>query len=257
MKQFERTTLLIGEEKQNILKNANIIVFGIGGVGSYVVEALVRAGIGHLTIVDFDIVDITNINRQIIALNSTIGQKKIEAAKKRILDINPNIELHTYDTFISDETISKFDFTKYNFIIDAIDNVEGKLQIIEKAIKYNIPIISSLGTANKLDPTKLTITDISKTNTCPLARIVRTKLRKKGINHLNVLYSSEIPVKSSSTTLGSISFVPSTAGLLISSFVINNLISKKWSVFASFYFSSFNIVITRFAIFLLASIEKE
>ena len=224
MKQFERTSLIIGEENTKKLNNSHVIIFGIGGVGSYVVEALTRAGIGTLSIVDFDKVDETNINRQIIATHSTIGKKKIEAAKERILDINPNINLKIYDTFVSPDTIEKFDFSSYDYVVDAIDNVTGKLLIIQRSIESNTPVISSLGTANKLDPSKLILTDISKTHTCPLAKTVRLKLRQLGINHLDVLFSSEEPIKPSNNILGSMPYVPSVGGLLIASHVIKNLI---------------------------------
>lgn len=224
--QFQRTEILINQENLNILQNSHVAIFGIGGVGSYVVESLVRSGIGEITIVDFDIVDITNINRQIIALHSTIGKKKVDVMKERILDINPNIKVHTFDTFVSKETINKFNFENYDYVVDAIDNVTGKLLIIEKCKEHNTPIITSLGTANKLDPTKLTLTDISKTHTCPLAKVMRLELRKREIKHLDVLFSTELPIKTDTTVLGSISFVPSSAGLLISSKVINNLIKK-------------------------------
>lgn len=227
MEQFSRTSLLIGEENLKRLNSAKIIVFGVGGVGSFVVESLVRSGIGNISIVDFDVVDITNINRQIIALHSTIGKKKVDVMKERIQDINPNAIINTYDTFISNETIDMFDLSDYDYAIDCIDNVTGKLLIIEKCINSNTKIISSLGTANKFDPSKLTITDISKTNTCPLAKVVRLELRKRGINHLNVLFSSELPIKNDTNVLGSISFVPSTGGLLISSKVISDLINEK------------------------------
>lgn len=227
MEQFSRTSLLIGEENLKKLNSAKIIVFGVGGVGSFVVESLVRSGIGNISIVDFDVVDVTNINRQILALHSTIGKKKVDVMKERIQDINPNAIINTYDTFISNETIDMFDLSDYDYAIDCIDNVTGKLLIIEKCINSNTKIISSLGTANKLDPSKLTITDISKTNTCPLAKVVRLELRKRGINHLNVLFSSELPIKNDTNVLGSISFVPSTGGLLISSKVISDLINEK------------------------------
>ncbi len=227
MEQFARTSLLIGEDNLNKLINSKVIVFGVGGVGSYVVESLVRSGIGNISIVDFDVVDITNINRQIIALHSTIGKKKVEVMKERILDINPNINVTIYDTFVSYETIDKFNMADYDYVIDCIDNVTGKLLIIENCIKKNVKIISSLGTANKLDPSKLILTDISKTNTCPLAKVMRLELRKRGINHLNVLFSNELPIKNDSNILGSISFVPSTGGLLISSKVIKDLINEK------------------------------
>lgn len=224
--QFQRTEILIGEQNLTKLNNAKVIVFGIGGVGSYVVEALVRAGIGEISIVDFDIVDITNINRQIIALNSTIGKKKVDVMKERILDINPTIKVHTYDAFISPDTINKFDFSTYDYVVDAIDNVTGKLLIIEKCKEHNTNIICSLGTANKLDPSKLLISDISKTHTCPLAKVIRLELRKREIKHLDVLFSTEVPIKSDSNVLGSISFIPSSAGLMIASKVINTIINK-------------------------------
>lgn len=227
MEQFTRTSLLIGEDNLNKLINSKVIVFGVGGVGTYVVESLVRSGIGNISIVDFDVVDITNINRQIIALHSTIGKKKVEVMKERMLDINPSINVTIYDTFVSYETIDNFNMADYDYVIDCIDNVTGKLLIIENCIKKNVKIISSLGTANKLDPSKLILTDISKTNTCPLAKVMRLELRKRGINHLNVLFSNELPIKNDSNILGSISFVPSTGGLLISSKVIKDLINEK------------------------------
>lgn len=225
--QFQRTEILINSENIKKLNNSHVVVFGIGGVGSFVVESLVRSGIGEITIVDFDVVDITNINRQIIALHSTIGKKKVIVMKDRILDINPNIKVNIFDTFISKDTIDLFNFEKFDYVVDAIDNVTGKLLIIEKCKEYNIPIICSLGTANKLDPTKLLLTDISKTHTCPLAKVIRLELRKREIRHLDVLFSTELPVKQDSNILGSISYVPSTAGLLISSKVINTLIAKE------------------------------
>ena len=225
--QFQRTEILINSENIKKLNNSHVVVFGIGGVGSFVVESLVRSGIGEITIVDFDVVDITNINRQIIALHSTIGKKKVIVMKERILDINPNIKVNIFDTFISKDTIDLFNFEKFDYVVDAIDNVTGKLLIIEKCKEYNIPIICSLGTANKLDPTKLLLTDISKTHTCPLAKVIRLELRKREIRHLDVLFSTELPIKQESNILGSISYVPSTAGLLISSKVINTLIAKE------------------------------
>ena len=225
--QFDRTKLLIGEEKLNILQNSSVAVFGIGGVGSYVCESLVRSGIGTITIIDFDKVDITNLNRQIIALNSTIGKLKVSVMKDRLLDINPNLIINTYECFVSKETINDFDFSKYDYVVDAIDNVTGKLLIIENCLKNNTKIISSLGTANKLDPTKLVLTDISKTHTCPLAKVMRLELRKREINHLDVLFSTELPTKNDSNILGSMSYLPSIGGLLISSKVILNLINEK------------------------------
>lgn len=224
--QLQRTEILLGKENIEKLQKAHVIVFGVGGVGSYTTESLARSGVGEISIVDFDVVDITNINRQVIALHSTIGRKKVEVMKERINDINPNINVHTFDTFISPETIEQFDFTQYDYVIDAIDNVTGKLLIIQKCQEHNTNIICSLGTANKVDPTKLLLTDISKTHTCPLAKVMRLELRKRGINHLSVLFSTELPIKSETNILGSISYLPSSAGLLISSKVINDLIKK-------------------------------
>lgn len=229
MQQNQRTQILIGSENLEKLTHKKVIVFGVGGVGSYVVEALARMNIGHLTIVDFDIVDITNLNRQLIALHSTIGKKKVDVCLERIKDINPSIEVEALDLFIDKETIKQIDFTKYDYVIDAIDNVTGKLLIVERCQTLNIPLISSLGTANKLDPSKLMITDISKTHTCPLAKVMRLELRKRDIKHLNVLFSSELPIKnnSSNNILGSVSYVPSSGGLLIASKVINDLINQN------------------------------
>lgn len=224
--QLQRTEILLGKENIEKLQKAHVIVFGVGGVGSYTTESLARSGVGEISIVDFDVVDITNINRQVIALHSTIGRKKVEVMKERINDINPNINVHTFDTFISPETIEQFDFNQYDYVIDAIDNVTGKLLIIQKCQEHNTNIICSLGTANKVDPTKLLLTDISKTHTCPLAKVMRLELRKRGINHLSVLFSTELPIKSETNILGSISYLPSSAGLLISSKVINDLIKK-------------------------------
>ena len=177
------------------LKQAKVAIFGLGGVGSYVCESLVRSGIGTITIIDFDKVDITNLNRQIIALNSTIGKSKVSVMKERLLDINPNLIINTYECFVSKETINDFDFSKYDYVVDAIDNVTGKLLIIENCLKNNTKIISSLGTANKLDPTKLVLTDISKTHTCPLAKVMRLELRKREINHLDVLFQQNFQQK--------------------------------------------------------------
>lgn len=228
MEQFSRNILLIGEENQNKLINSTILLFGVGGVGSYTFEALVRAGIGKLIIVDFDKVDISNINRQLIATHQTIGQNKVDVALKRGLDINPNIIIETHNIKIDENNINTINFNDVDYIIDAIDDVNAKIAIIKKAINLNIPIISSMGTGNKLDPTKLILTDISKTANCPLAKIMRKKLRDLGINHLPVLFSTETPNKefNPTNTIASISFVPSTGGLLIASKVINDIIKR-------------------------------
>ena len=228
MKQFERNILLFGEKNQQKLLNSCVCLFGVGGVGSYTFEALARVGIGKIIIFDYDKVDITNINRQIIATHKTIDQYKVDVAKQRGLEINPNIEIETYNIKVDNEFIDSFDFNNVDYIVDAIDDVNAKIAIIQKAISLNIPVISSMGTGNKLDPTKLILTDISKTSNCPLSRVMRKKLRDLGINHLQVLFSSEIPNKDYNSTnkIASVSFVPSTGGLLIASKVVNDIIKR-------------------------------
>ena len=225
LKQFERTSLVIGEDNVKKLNKSKVVVFGVGGVGSYVIEALARAGVGHLVIVDGDKVDETNINRQIIALHSTIGLPKVEAAKKRVLDINPNIEVQTREEFFLSESEDFFDET-INYVVDAVDTITAKIEIIERAKKHNIPVISSMGTGNKLDPTRFEIADISKTSVCPLAKVMRKELAKRQIKDVKVLFSKEEPIKSTAfsetgkPTPGSISFVPSCGGLIIAGEVI-------------------------------------
>lgn len=214
---------LIGEVGINKLKSSHVCVFGVGGVGGFVVEALVRCGIGEITIVDFDIINESNINRQIIALHSTIGLKKIDVLEKRIKDINPSCIVNKYDLFINNDNINSFDFKKFNYVIDCVDNVTAKLAIITRAKENNINIISSMGTGNKLDPKKFKITDISKTAVCPLAKVIRLELRKREIKGVKVLYSEEEPVKSPDF-ISSISFVPSSAGLLIAREVILDIV---------------------------------
>lgn len=218
---FSREIPLIGKNGFNKLQSASVIIFGVGGVGSYAVEALARAGVGAITIVDNDTVDRTNINRQLIALNSTIGQDKVTVSKNRILDINPDCKVTAIKEFF-DET-STIDLTEYDYIIDAIDSVKSKLFLAEMAVKNNIKIISSMGTGNKLEPKKLTVCDISKTSYCPLAKKMRTELRKRGINHLKVVYSTE-EAKCRNVPPASISFVPPVAGLLIAKEVITDLV---------------------------------
>ena len=223
--------MLIGVDSLIKLKNSRVAVFGIGGVGGYAVEALVRAGIGSIDIIDNDTVSCSNINRQIIALSSTVGQLKTEVMKKRILDINPEITVNCINKFVLPENIGDFDFSSYDYVVDAIDTVSGKLAIIEKASSLGIPVISSMGTGNKLDPTKFEITDIYKTSVCPLARVMRYELKKRGIKKLKVLYSKEEPIKpfaektneKGKAIPGSISFVPSVAGFIIASQVIKDL----------------------------------
>lgn len=230
--EFSRTELLLGAEGISRLKNSSVAVFGVGGVGSYTAEALARSGIGNITLIDNDTVNVTNINRQIIALQSTVGMLKTEAAKARILDINPNCNVTLHSCFY---TGNEFPLDEFDYIADAIDSVTSKLNLIENAIKLNIPIISSMGTGNKLDPTKLVVTDISKTEMCPLAKIVRTELRKIGINHHTVVYSTEKPVAHKAIsdeesgkrkTIGSVSYVPSVAGLIMAGRIINDIALK-------------------------------
>ena len=236
--QFSRTELIIGKEKQEILKNAKVAVFGIGGVGSYVVEGLVRAGIGNFVLVDNDVVSVSNINRQLIATHTSIGKAKVEVTKERILEINPNAKVDIYQEFFLPETEGIIDET-IDYIVDAIDTVTGKIELIMRAEKLNIPIISSMGTGNKLDPTRFEITDIYKTSVCPLAKVMRKELKQRGIKKLKVLYSKEEPIKVNANqeenknelekrtkiVPGSMSFVPSVAGLIISGEVIKDLIN--------------------------------
>lgn len=220
---FSRSIPLIKESGIAELKDSHVCVFGVGGVGGFVVEALARAGVGQITIVDFDTVNESNINRQIIALHSTVGMKKIDVLEKRIKDINPDCTVNKYDLFINNENINEFDFNSYSYVIDCVDNVTAKLAIITKAKESDIPVISSMGTGNKLDPKKFQITDISKTTVCPLAKVIRLELRKREIKGVKVLFSTEEPIKSPDF-ISSISFVPSSAGLLIAREVILDLI---------------------------------
>lgn len=225
---FSRTKMLVGEENFNKIKNLNILVFGLGGVGGFVVEALIRAGIGKITIVDGDIVDISNINRQIIATTNTIGKLKTEVMAERIKSINSDVEVDCISKFIKEEKDLEFVNNKYDYVIDAIDDINAKIMIIKKCFENNIKIISSMGTANKIDPTKLKINYIEKTEVCPLAKNLRKKLRKMNISKIKVLYSDEnkIEIKENYNEgkLGSISFVPSVAGLLITSEVIKDIV---------------------------------
>lgn len=225
---LDRTEKLIGKENIEKLKNSTVAVFGIGGVGSYVIEALARSGIQNLIIIDKDIVDITNINRQLIATHSSIGKAKVDIAKERILDINPSCNITAIKEFVSNENISQIlNDIHVNYIVDAIDIVSSKLSIIEYAYQNNIKIISCMGTGNKLDASKFEITDINSTSVCPLAKVIRKELRKLNIPKLKVLYSKEEPLKVNSSTPASISFVPSVAGLLIAGEVVRDLISCK------------------------------
>ena len=222
--QYRRTEMLIGEDGVNRLRQSSVIIFGVGGVGSYVTEGLARAGIGSITVVDKDCIDITNINRQIPALHSTVGRPKAEVIAERIRDINPECRVVAEECFFLPDTADRFDFSEYDHVIDAIDNVTGKIALAEKAFREGTPIISSMGTGNKLDPTAFRVADIEKTRVCPLARVMRHELRKRGVHGLKVVYSEEEPVKTGSRTPGSVSFVPSVAGFIIAGEVIKSLL---------------------------------
>ncbi len=223
----DRTEMMLGEEAVKRLSGAHVAVFGIGGVGGFAVEALARAGVGNLTLIDADRVALSNINRQIIATHGTLGMPKVEAAKTRILDINPECTIVTREVFFDSESAPSFDFTKYDYVIDAIDSLRSKILLIEWAKAADTPIISAMGAGNKLDPTNFKVADISKTTGDPLARAVRVELRKKGINHLKVVFSDEPPLNpTKSRTPGSISFVPSVMGLILAGEVIKDLAGK-------------------------------
>lgn len=220
---FSRTEILLGKEAVEKLQNAHVAVFGVGGVGGYVVEALARSGIGTLTLIDNDKVSLSNINRQIIALHSTIGKYKTEVAKARIADINPNANVYTRELFVLPETIEEIDFSGFDYVVDAIDTVSGKLAIIQSAKEKNIPVISAMGAGNKLNATAFCVKDISKTSGCPLARVMRRELKKRNIENVKVVYSEEEPKKSEEGIVGSVAFVPSVAGLIVAGEVIKDL----------------------------------
>lgn len=226
MNWLNRTEALIGKENITKLQNSNVIVFGLGGVGSYVVEGLVRAGIQNICIVDKDIVDITNINRQLIADNETIGKNKVDAEEERILKINKSAKVIKIKEFVNKDNIEEImkSYSHIDYVIDAIDTVSSKLEIIKYCYHNNINIISSMGTGNKLDASKFEITDIFKTSVCPLAKVMRKELKKLDIKSLTVLYSKEEPIKTNLNTPASISFVPSVSGLLIAGKVVKDLI---------------------------------
>ena len=229
--QFSRTELLIEKDGVEKLKSSKVAIFGIGGVGSYVVEALVRAGVGTFILVDNDEVATSNLNRQIIATTKTIGMPKVQVAKERILEINPEAKVEIYQEFFMPETRGILDET-VTYIVDAIDTVTAKIELVLRANKLNIPIISSMGTGNKLDPTRFEVTDIHKTSVCPLAKVMRKELKQRGITKLKVVYSKEEPIKvekdetSQKQVPGSVSFVPSVAGLIIAGEVIKDVIKK-------------------------------
>ncbi len=219
---FTRTEPVIGKEGLEKLWNSRVAVFGIGGVGGYAVEALVRAGVGTIDIIDKDDVDVTNINRQIIATQKTVGRDKVDVMKERICDIDPEITVNAHKCFFLPET--EWDFSQYDYVIDAIDTVTAKLDLIERAKAADVPVISSMGTGNKLDPTRFEVTTINKTSVCPLAKVMRRELKKRGITDLKVVYSQEEPLKQGERTPASISFVPPVAGLILAGEVIKDLI---------------------------------
>ncbi|MBP3870155.1 MAG: tRNA threonylcarbamoyladenosine dehydratase [Faecalicoccus sp.] len=229
---FERTELLLGKDAMDILEKSHIAIFGIGGVGGYVCEALARSGVGHFDLIDNDTVSITNINRQIIALDSTVGKAKTEVMKERILQINPNAVVEIHNCFYLPDTRDKFDFTKYDYVVDAVDTVTAKLDIIMACDQYHIPIISAMGAGNKLNPADMEVADIYQTSMCPLAKVMRRELKKRGIKRLKVVYSKEKPLvpasngekKGNAPVPGSVSFVPSVTGLIMASEVIKDLI---------------------------------
>jgi len=237
MHPFSRTELLIGEDGLKKLSNAKVAVFGIGGVGSYVAEALVRTGIGAITLIDDDAVHLTNLNRQLPALHSTLGQAKVAVMGERLRDINPDLKLEMLPMLYLSENADEIDLSRFDYVIDAIDTVSAKLELITRCAKLNVPIISSMGAGNKLDPTRLMIGDIYDTSVCPLAKVMRHECRKQGITALKVVYSTEEPVKRFAIDLdesggshrkrqtpGSISFVPATAGLFIAYAVVSDLL---------------------------------
>lgn len=251
LNQFSRTELLIGKEGMESLQNARVAIFGIGGVGGYTVEALARSGIGTFDLIDDDKVCLTNLNRQIIATRKTIGKYKVDVAKERILDINPDAVVNIYKTFYMPDTADQFDFSQYDYVVDAIDTVTGKIELIMQADKTKTPIISSMGAGNKMDPTAFRVADIYKTNVCPLAKVMRRELKKRGIKKLKVVYSEEKPLTpiedmaiSCKTNCicpsgtarkctqrrqvpGSNAFVPSVVGLIIAGEVVKDIIANK------------------------------
>lgn len=231
---LSRTEALIGAVALEKLKNSHVIVFGVGGVGGYTIEALARSGVGRFDLVDADKVAQSNINRQIIALQSTVGQYKTEVMKARILDINPTAEVNVFNLFYLPETENQFDFSRYDYVIDAVDTVSAKLSIIEKAKQAGVPVISAMGAGNKLNPMAFEVEDISKTSVCPLAKVMRRELKKRGIENLKVVYSKEerksfgvTDSESGKLSPASIAFVPSVAGLIIASEVVKDLIVRR------------------------------
>ena len=233
---FERTAMLLGESAIERLKNAHVGVFGVGGVGGYVLEGLARCGVGKFTLIDNDTVSVSNINRQIIATDATVGRAKVEVAKERVLSINPSAVVGVRNMFFLPENAHEIDFSQFDFVVDAVDTVSAKIEIVLRCQAANVPVISSMGTGNKLDPTAFEVTDIYKTSVCPLARVMRNELKKRGVKKLKVVYSKEEPIKPENagketapgrrSTPASVSFVPSVAGLIIAGEVIKHLAEK-------------------------------
>ena len=232
-----RTRLLLGDEGMEKLKNARVAVFGVGGVGGYAVEALARSGVGALDLIDDDVVAPSNLNRQIIALQSTVGKPKVEVAATRIADINPDCIVRTYRTFYTPDTAGQFDFSLYDYVIDAIDTVTGKIALVMQAQAAGTPIISSMGAGNKLDPSAFEVADIYKTSVCPLARVMRRELKKRGVKRLKVVYSREEAltpegeieqdaVHKKRATPGSVAFVPAVAGLILAGEVVKDIVNN-------------------------------
>ena len=227
--QFERTALLLGKASVERLARKRVAVFGVGGVGGFVCEGLVRAGIGAIDIVDKDIVALSNINRQLIALHSTVGKNKVDVLEERLKDINKDLIIKKYKCFFLPETSDTFDFREYDYVVDAIDTVTGKIELILKAKEAGVPIISAMGAGNKLDPTAFQVSDIYKTSVCPLARVMRRELKKRGVEKLKVVYSKEEPIKpqfeeGEEVVPGSVSFVPPALGLIIAGEIVKDLI---------------------------------
>ena len=231
---YERTRLLVGDDAIKKLGDASVAIFGVGGVGGYVAEALARSGVGRIDLFDNDTISITNVNRQIIALNSTVGRYKTEVMLERILDINPNCKVTAYNLFYDPESAKEIDLSKYDYIADAIDTVKSKIELVKRAKTLGTPIISAMGAGNKLDPTAFEISDISKTTVCPLARVMRKELKAIGINHLKVCYSKESPISplpssedsGKRVTPGSTAFCPSVMGLIMAGEIIKDIIKS-------------------------------
>ena len=231
MKQFSRTEILLGEKSMEKLRSACVAIFGIGGVGGYVAESLVRSGIGNFVLIDNDEVSLTNLNRQIIATHSSLGMAKVECMKERMLDINPEVKKKRKKMFFLPENSDEIDFSKFDYVVDAIDTISAKIEIIMKCQKNGIPVISAMGAGNKLDPSRFKVADVYKTSVCPLARVMRNELKKRGVKKLKVVYSDESPKKvgikdeqSGKMIPGSIAFSPASCGLVIASEVIKDLI---------------------------------